>query len=249
MTPKTRPAFWWLLGGVVFAYLIVATRKVKTLPPSFVALPPVDRLTAGQLRDALPPHGRQYFDAIQLGAASQGISPVLIAALMKVESDYGLTLSPSGPTGTGDGGHGRGLMQIDDRTHGAFLRELMPDGSPKWKNADENIKYAAKVYKTAHDYFLRKPEAGATVEVQAGKPTNRKGVPAGVYPDPRPLRPEEARLAAIAAYNAGSFPVLQALAAGVPADTVTVSAVQGGVRVPYLARVVAATTSLLSRVS
>jgi hypothetical protein len=245
---KTRPIFWWILGGVVAAYAIVVMRKPKALPPRFVALPgDVDRLTATDLRNGLPDAGKRYFDVIQRVAAETRLSPVLLAAIMDVESRFGDALTPPGPAGKGDGGHGHGLMQIDDRTHGTFLAQKMPDGTPKWANPYENVKYAANVYKTAFEYFRKNPVAGATVEVKAGGSTNKRGVPAGVYRDVRPLSESDARLAAIAAYNAGPFTILQTLSAGIPADTVTASSYRNGTLMPYLANVVAAVNDLASR--
>jgi hypothetical protein len=244
---KARPIFWWILGGVVIAYAVVATRKPKTLPPRFVALPgDMDRLTATDLRNALPEAGKRYFSDIVRVASETGLSPFLLAAIMDVESRFGTTLTPPGPAGKGDGGHGHGLMQIDDRNHGAFLAQKMPDGTPKWANPYENIKYAAGVYKTAYGYFLK--SAGPAVEVKAKGSTNKRGVPAGSYADIRPLSPSDARLAAIAAYNAGPFTILQTLSAGLPADTVTASSYRDGKLMPYLANVVAAVNSLTSRV-
>lgn len=245
---RPRPIFWWLLAGVVIAYAVVATRKPKTLPPRFVALPgDADRFTATDLRAALPDDGKRYFDVIQRVASETGVSPVLIAAIMDVESGFGTLLSPTGPSGKGDGGHGHGLMQIDDRTHGAFLAQRDSNGTPKWADPYENVKYAVGVYKAAFDYFRRTPAAGATVKVTTGGSTNKRGVPAGIYPDPRPLSETDARLAAIAAYNAGPFTILQTLAAGLPADTVTASSSRSGTLMPYLANVVAAVNDLVSR--
>lgn len=245
---KVRPIFWWLLGGALVAYVVAVTRKPKALPPRFVVSPEgPDRFTATDLRDALPEAGKRYFDVIQRVSQETGVSPVLLAAIMDVESAYGTLLSPPGPAGKGDGGHGHGLMQIDDRTHGVFLREKLPNGTPKWADPYENVKYAAGVYKAARDYFLKNPGVGAQVTVERDAASHRKGVPLGTYPDPRPLTREEATLAGIAGYNAGSPTVLRALAAGLPADTVTASSSRSGTLMPYLANVVAAVNRLTSR--
>ena len=55
---------------------------------------------------------------------------------MDRESGGGILLTPRGPAGTGDGGHGRGLMQIDDRYHKAWIDLNL------WQIASENIRYA-----------------------------------------------------------------------------------------------------------
>ena len=244
---RVRPIFWWLLGGALLAYVVTVTRKPRAVAPGFVALPgDTDRFSATDLRNALPEDGKRYFEIIQRVSQETGVSPVLLAAIMDVESAYGTLLSPPGPAGKGDGGHGHGLMQIDDRTHGVFLAERMPNGTPKWADPYENVKYAAGIYKAARDYFLKNPGAGAKVTVERGAASNKKGVPVGTYLDPRPMTREEAALAAIAGYNAGPPTVLRALAAGLPADTVTTSSSRSGTPMPYLANVVAAVNKLTS---
>ncbi|GEM_PF-1834709 len=60
----------------------------------------------------------------------------VVAGIGSRESGWGRFLSPRGPSGTGDGGHGRGLMQIDDRYHQSFI------GSGRWSNPKDNIDYA-----------------------------------------------------------------------------------------------------------
>jgi soluble lytic murein transglycosylase-like protein len=87
----------------------------------------------------------KYKTEILRASASTGIPPEVLAAIMSRESGGGLYLKPKGPSGTGDSGHGRGLMQIDDRSH-SFAR-----GS-QWKDPQANINYGAKLladYKTA----------------------------------------------------------------------------------------------------
>ena len=64
------------------------------------------------------------------------LKPSIVAGIGSRESAWGLVLSPRGPAGTGDGGHGRGLMQIDDRYHQTFIN------SGLWSNPQENIRYA-----------------------------------------------------------------------------------------------------------
>lgn len=75
--------------------------------------------------------------ALELGCA--------IGALMWRESGGGIYLSPANETGTGDGGHGRGLMQIDDRSHQAYLALSDPQtGRFQWQVALFNIEYAVE---------------------------------------------------------------------------------------------------------
>ncbi len=71
---------------------------------------------------------RKIADHIKLPAS-------IIAGIGSRESHWGLALTPQGPSGTGDSGHGRGLMQIDDRWHPEFI------GSGAWADAKENLIY------------------------------------------------------------------------------------------------------------
>lgn len=86
----------------------------------------------GLYRDQLEEAANQFFPAGPFDLYD-------LAAICDRESCGGLTLHPKGPGGTGDGGHGRGLMQIDDRSFPEFC------GSDKWKNPRENILFGALV--------------------------------------------------------------------------------------------------------
>ncbi len=78
-----------------------------------------------------------------LYAKYRGVDVLLIAAVCDRESRGGDALRPVGPAGTGDEGHGRGLMQIDDRSHPDFLAEMLPNGTPKWQHPAWNLIYGA----------------------------------------------------------------------------------------------------------
>jgi soluble lytic murein transglycosylase-like protein len=73
-------------------------------------------------------------------ASKLGVDVSLILAIMDRESNCGETLTPKGAAGVGDGGHGRGLMQIDDRAHPDLIALKLPDGSLAWENGPWNIK-------------------------------------------------------------------------------------------------------------
>ncbi|NJL23457.1 MAG: SH3 domain-containing protein [Leptolyngbyaceae cyanobacterium SM1_3_5] len=78
------------------------------------------------------------------------LKPSIVAGIGSRESAWGLALSPKGPGGTGDRGHGRGLMQIDDRYHKEFIN------SGLWRNPQENIRYAIdQVLARNYDHLLR----------------------------------------------------------------------------------------------
>jgi soluble lytic murein transglycosylase-like protein len=165
-------------------------------------------------RATLPPAGQRYADDILAVAQAEGVSPFLIAAIMDRESRYGQALRPPGPAGTGDNGHGHGLMQIDDRSHAAFI------ATGGWKIPRQAITYATRnVIKPALNYFKARPGAGATVRVPSSSYAARQGVPPGTYPDPRPLEGTLLVRATVAAYNTGPLNVLRAVAARRDPDT------------------------------
>lgn len=86
----------------------------------------------------------------EVAARYDWLQPSVIAAIGSRESAWGLLLSPKGPGGTGDGGHGRGLMQIDDRFHTEFIN------SGKWRDPKENMNYGIEsVLKPNYNYLDR----------------------------------------------------------------------------------------------
>ncbi len=86
---------------------------------------------------------KRYRLSIEQGSAKASgpadFTTSVILGIGSRESGWGLLLRPRGPEGKGDHGHGRGLMQIDDRWHPEFI------SSGKWKDARENILYAAGI--------------------------------------------------------------------------------------------------------
>jgi Bacterial SH3 domain/Transglycosylase SLT domain len=85
-----------------------------------------------------------YKTAVTQAAApySSWLKPSILAAIGSRESAWGLVLAADG---TGDGGHGRGIMQIDDRYHQDFIN------NNDWRNPGVNIKYA--VDNVLADYY------------------------------------------------------------------------------------------------
>ena len=162
----------------------------------------------------LPSYGRQYADLILKVAAEQNISPFIIAAILDRESRFGDALTPKGPSGTGDGGHGRGLMQIDDRFHQTFI--ATGGANDPYKAMTYGIK---TVLKGKMAYLASNPKTPTVTLTEAD--ATRRGVKAGVYRDPRPLSGDALVQASIAAYNAGELAVLKSLAAGKSADATT----------------------------
>jgi peptidoglycan hydrolase-like protein with peptidoglycan-binding domain len=73
----------------------------------------------------------------------------VIAGIGSRESAWALGLTPPSPDGTGDHGHGRGLLQVDDRWHTAFT------DSGKWADPRENLIYGAALLRSFIDYFVK----------------------------------------------------------------------------------------------
>jgi soluble lytic murein transglycosylase-like protein len=91
------------------------------------------------LPHVLPPHARQHAAAIVRAARAHGLDPLLLAAVLEQESNYGQALTPRGPGGKGDAGHGHGVGQIDDRTWGAWLK------ASRWWDFEVNATKAAEI--------------------------------------------------------------------------------------------------------
>lgn len=93
----------------------------------------------------LPPRLARYALEIWCASALYRVDPVVLAAIMERESRGGDALTPPVPSGTGDGGHGRGLMQIDDRWHGPFIATGL------WREPAFALLYAARLLREALD--------------------------------------------------------------------------------------------------
>ena len=95
-----------------------------------------------------PARLEQWREDIEAAATATGLDPTLIAAVMDRESLGGVGLTPKGPHGTGDFdpnhpgmlGHGRGLMQIDDRAFPVFCAD-----PGQWQDAGRNIMFGAQL--------------------------------------------------------------------------------------------------------
>lgn len=102
-------------------------------------------LSALEHLEALPARLLRWGAQLHAAHLCYSISPIVIAAILEQESRGGDALSPVGPGGTGDGGHGRGLMQIDDRFHPSFIAAKFDDGLPLWKDPTQNIMYGTRL--------------------------------------------------------------------------------------------------------
>jgi hypothetical protein len=129
------------------------------------------------------------------------ITPWLLAAIAYRETHCGFApgYSPKGsPFGLGDGGHGYGLWQLDDRWN---LQRIARVKAARKADGDEA---ALRLMAREALYVL--------IEKYAHLIDERR---------PRPLKGAEARRAMIAAYNAGQGPVYSLIQAGQNPDSCT----------------------------
>jgi len=104
---------------------------------------------------------RNHAELIREISKYYGLDHTLVAAIISRESGGGRLLGRWGsPPGTGDKGHGRGLMQIDDRWHTAFTGI-----NGFWESAAGNISYGCYVLRN----FLRVADKRLTVLPEQGR--------------------------------------------------------------------------------
>jgi soluble lytic murein transglycosylase-like protein len=96
-----------------------------------------------------------------------GLDPLLVLAVMDRESMGGWALTPKDARGTGDGGHGKGLMQIDDRAH-PFTSCEDDTGRLLWQQAPFNVHYACMLLARLLLHF-KGAEAPALAAYNAGQ--------------------------------------------------------------------------------
>jgi hypothetical protein len=105
--------------------------KAKTLLPIFLSVASMYEMDTDVNQAMLPNFTKNWFAILLMGIASR-------------ESHFGLLLDAKG---TGDNGHGRGIMQIDDRSHAAWISKAY------WKDPATNIEYGADVWLDNFNYF------------------------------------------------------------------------------------------------
>jgi len=115
---------------------------IDEAPPPSVRLPVPD--FTGPLGKELQHAKEQGWDVLFAAAeASHGLPPGILSAVASRETNMKDIV--------GDGGHGRGLMQIDDRSHGPFLRAHGAGESGK-PEVGAAIDYAGGLLETALAY-------------------------------------------------------------------------------------------------
>lgn len=136
------------------------------------------------LEEKLPPRLARWSAQLVSAGLCYRIDPFLVAAVMDRESRGGEALYPPGPTGTGDFGkpgtpsfrdktkgelgHGRGLMQIDDRFHLPYLRATYDTGVPLWKDPTSNVLYGTWMLWRAMNVLAWEPGAVAAYNCGLG---------------------------------------------------------------------------------
>lgn len=88
---------------------------------------------------SLPKRLEPYASSFAAASAETGLDPMLIAAICDRESGGGQCLTPKGPAGLGDNGHGHGLMQIDDRSWAQWLATM------DWEDPMVNVSKGAEI--------------------------------------------------------------------------------------------------------
>lgn len=215
---------WVALGGAVVAYFAFLKKEAIVSFGTSV-------FEAGNelyFRYAISDQAADYADLILQVAKETGVDPFILAALGDRESRWGDALSPKGPSGTGDVGHGRGLLQIDDRSFGPDERGVGSGngwlGSHDWRDPYTNVRKGADILKGKLAFFQGNGSVKGITDgtnVSITKSASRFGVAQGYYPDPRPLSGDTLTAAGLAAYNTGEGNVLMALACGKSPDTTT----------------------------
>lgn len=112
-----------------------------------------------------PQRVRKYWPLFLKSGLAFDLDPFVVAGICDHESLCGLTLNPEGPAGKGDNGHGHGLMQVDDRSHKAWLEQLGPDGVPLWQDPEANILKGSSILAQARDFFRTSPKVPGVTQL------------------------------------------------------------------------------------
>lgn len=144
--------------GILTAGVVIYMRR-RTL--SALGQSAVDN--AGLFALAIPNEAAPYAATILAVASETGVDPFLIAAVGQRESRWGQALDSSG---TGDYGHGHGIMQIDDRTWGSWI------ASNDWLDPYVNVSKGAEILAANLAYFEGKGLTGDQLTAAAAAAYN-----------------------------------------------------------------------------
>lgn len=127
-----------------------------------------------------------YGDLISAAAERHGLRSEVVAGIVMRESGGGLSkwLDKPGPEGRGDGGHGHGLMQIDDR----FFKDFC--AGEHWKDPAGNIGFGAALLSSKRASLMNwlilskdAAERPAIAAYNCGEGNVRKAIDAGADVD------------------------------------------------------------------
>lgn len=192
---------------------------------------------ATAFKAALPDRARPYADFFLEAGRTYGVSPLVLAALMFRETQYGMACKTAACRGST--GRDWGLMQIN-QVHKEFMRKTV-NGRPAYEDPRESIMYAAAVLRDAVR-MMGKANKDGLVKVPADKAKQYGCAVSGSLKDGRPVAGMAQLRAAIAGYNSGPSFAVMALACGRDVDVVT----HGG---DYAAAVLAEANRLLGQVA
>ena len=150
----------WARDGKLGASLLVDLLAGAPLGRAGLA----DHLLVAPLRDRELEEAAKYKPFVMGAATSFGVDPLLLYAVGSRESDWGLTLRPPGPAGTGDWaprnparfgysmppdglGWGRGLLQAD---YGQAFGQ-----TGDWRDPKANIEHGAQELAAGITYFKK----------------------------------------------------------------------------------------------
>lgn len=136
----------------------------------------------------IPQRIAQWLPIAKATAPLYGQDPLLLLAIIERESAGGEALKPRGPGGRGDGGHGYGLAQIDDRFHPSFIAAHGPDNLPLWQEPPFSILHLAFHLHFLERYFdglMDEPMLPAIASYNASKEKVRDRIRSLVPPVPR----------------------------------------------------------------
>jgi hypothetical protein len=248
----------WIIGLGIAMVAAGASKGVSGMVDTSIFGRIFDWSRQAAFTAALPSVLRPYAQYFLSAGRAYSIDPWMLAGICYRESLGGTRLTPPGPGGTGDftprgptsryfqyanpntglpndgqGGWGRGLMQLDYGAENAWVT------THDWRDPQVSLNRAAEILAGRYAYFVSSPSSGVQVDcwrITTGMPqigvspwqskypgtyptcTNGKTVP---LQDPRPLADVRLHEAVLASYNAGAAGVLQALAMGLPAEAVT----------------------------
>ena len=170
-----------LLGGGVLGLALLIFMKRKEIGE--VGASALDVVNDELFKLVIPSEARPYAEIIKQASSDEGVDPFITVAIGYRESHWGTLLNPPGPAGTGDNGHGRGLMQIDDRTWGEWLAEY------DWTDPYTNVQKGLQIYNQNLAYFEGKGLEGdaaiqaALAAYNHGPGNVWKNLQAGLSPD------------------------------------------------------------------